>query len=201
MNLNAAALKLMAAKGLTLEDVAEIVAANEVTRDPTAAERQARCRARKREAKSQRDVTRAPLNDKVILNPADNPTPDGVGPRLVTNSRGTRLPADWSLPTEWAKWAQDRRRWSATDVAEEALLFANYWHARSGAGAVHRDWFKTWQNWTIRSHRPDGKQAGKIQKTAQQYREDAEWFVRHGQPDRADECRRKAIQLEQVRAA
>ena len=199
MNLNAAALRLLAAKGLTLEDVAEIVAANEVTRDPTAAERQARCRARKRQ--SQRDVTRDPPNDN-ILTPADTPTPNGVGPKPVTdNSRGTRLPNDWALPPEWAEWAAKRRGWSASEIAEEALLFANYWHSRSGAGAVHRDWFKTWQNWVVRSHRADGKQSGKVELTAQQLREHAEWFVRHGQPDRADECRRKAIKLEQGIAA
>lgn len=46
MNLNAAALRLMAAKGLTLDDVAEIVAANENTRDTTATERKRRQRAR-----------------------------------------------------------------------------------------------------------------------------------------------------------
>ena len=39
MNLNAAALRLMADKGLTLSDVAEIVAANEAKTDTTATER------------------------------------------------------------------------------------------------------------------------------------------------------------------
>ncbi len=47
MNLNSAALRLMAAKGLTLDDVAEIVAANEARLDTTAAERQRRCRNKK----------------------------------------------------------------------------------------------------------------------------------------------------------
>jgi len=47
VNLSAAALRVMAAKGLTLEDVAEIVAANEARADPTATERQRRCRAKK----------------------------------------------------------------------------------------------------------------------------------------------------------
>ena len=40
MNFSAAALRLMADKGLTLLDVAEIVAANDVRADPTANERQ-----------------------------------------------------------------------------------------------------------------------------------------------------------------
>ena len=200
MNLSSAALKLMAAKGLTLEDVADIVAANEVTRDPTAAERQARCRARKRE--SQRDVTRDTPNDIDILTPEDTPTPSGVGPQPISKkSRGTRLPENWELPEDWAQWAVSRRRWSRSDTGEEALLFANYWQARSGAGAVHRDWFKTWQNWVIKSHRPDGKNTAKVEKTPAELRELAEWYVRHGQRDRADECRQKAVQLEQTRAA
>lgn len=40
-----------------------------------------------------------------------------------------------------------------------------------------------------------------VELTAQQLRERAEWFVRHGQQDRADECRRKAIERERVQAA
>jgi hypothetical protein len=197
MNLNAAALKLLAAKGLTLEDVAEIVAATEVTRDPTAAERQARCRARKRT--SRRDVTRDPLNEE-LLNPSDTPTPSGVGPKAVTDkSRGTRLPNDWMLPPEWAAWARDRRNWSDKDVAEEALLFANYWHSRTGAGAVHRDWFKTWQNWTVRSHRKDGeepKRAATIPEQIANLKKSIEFYSRQNKPDLVRECRDRIAKLE-----
>jgi len=66
MNLSSAALRLMAEKGLTLEDVAEIVAANEKS-DPTAVERQRRCRAKKANGHSV-TVTRDKVsNDKDIL--------------------------------------------------------------------------------------------------------------------------------------
>lgn len=68
MNLTAAALRLMAEKGLTLTDVAEIVAANEIKADPTAAERQRRCRENKKAKVSHRDVTRDPPND-IYSNP------------------------------------------------------------------------------------------------------------------------------------
>jgi len=111
--------------------------------------------------------------------------------------RGSRLPNGWRLPDEWRQWARERRGWSDRDVSEEAELFGNYWQAKSGAGACHTDWFKTWRNWVIRSHRPDGKFGKKVEKTAPELRELAEWYVRHGQPDRADECRQKAIALEQ----
>jgi hypothetical protein len=194
MNLNAAALRLMAAKGLSLDDVAEIVAANEVTRDPTAAERQARCRARKRE--SQRDVTRDPLNEEV-LNPGDSPKPNGFAPAQKTKSvrqKGTRLPNDWALPDDWRQWAKERRHWSDSEISEEAELFANYWQAKSGAGACHTDWFKTWRNWCIRSHRKDGIQAGPPL-TPEQAKESAaktaEFYERIGRPDDAAELRRR----------
>jgi hypothetical protein len=42
--------------------------------------------------------------------------------------------------------------------------------------------------------------SGKVELTAQELRERAEWFIRHGQPDRADECRRKAIEKERYAA-
>jgi hypothetical protein len=39
---------------------------------------------------------------------------------------------------------------------------------------------------------------GPVELSAQELRERAEWFIRHGQPDRADDCRRKAIAKEQL---
>lgn len=197
MNLNSAALLLMAAKGLTLEDVAEIVRANEVTRDPTAAERQARCRARKRV--SRRDVTRDPPNDN-ILTPEVTPTSNDVGPKPVTKSRGSRLAADWSLPDEWRQWGKERRNWSDKDVSEEAEIFANYWQAKSGTGACHTDWFKTWRNWVIRSHRPDGKGDGKVS-TAEQInnlRLAIDLYDKMGRREEAQEARKKIAALEQA---
>lgn len=197
MNLNAAALKLMAEKGLTLEDVAEIVAANEVTRDPTAAERQARYRARKQA--SRRNVTRnTPPNDKDILTPHEDPKPIGL-PQPKKMDRGSRLPADWTLPDEWQEWAKERRNWSDGEVGEEALLFANYWQAKSGAGACHVNWFKTWQNWVIRSHRPDGnaptRQATKAERIAS-LKENIAFYSKVGRTDDVEECRRKLAKLE-----
>jgi len=70
MNLTAAALKVMAEKGLTLLDVAEIVAANE--KDHTNADRQRRYRERKRNGVT---VTRDGFpNDIDILTPSDPPS-------------------------------------------------------------------------------------------------------------------------------
>lgn len=161
MTLTAAAIKIMAEKGLTAHDLAEIAAANEKRADPTAAARQARRRARKVE--SQRDVTRDPPNDNSSNPPVITPKPDGLAPSQKSKSvRGSRLPDDWRLPDEWRQWATERRGWSGVEIDEEAEIFANYWQAKSGAGACHVSWAKTWKNWVIRSHRPNGtRQAAK----------------------------------------
>lgn len=76
--------------------------------------------------------------------------------RTPVSNRGHRLPLDWEPPEDWIQWACDQRRWQPHDAREEAEIFANYWQARSGQGAVKLDWRKTWQNWVRSSHRPDG---------------------------------------------
>lgn len=75
MSLTAAALRLMAEKGLSAHDIAEIAEAMESRRDPTAAERQQR---RRDKVKAERDASRvtsrcdAPPND-IYLTPPDLP--------------------------------------------------------------------------------------------------------------------------------
>jgi hypothetical protein len=104
MNLNAAALKLMAAKGLTLEDVAEIVAANEATRDPTAAERMARMRARNKAKPVTRNVTPEPPNDNTL-------TP---GSEAKASSPFSKCPEGVD-PQHWADFRKARKRKNCTD--------------------------------------------------------------------------------------
>jgi len=72
VSLNAAALRLLAAKGLTLEDAAELAEAMEPARS-SAAVRQANYRERKKAKRNGRDVTRdvtPPLNDNILIPPA-----------------------------------------------------------------------------------------------------------------------------------
>jgi len=74
VSFNSAALQLMLEKGLTLEDVVQIAAANEVRSDPTAAERMKKYRERKR---ATRNVTRnsvPPIEDN--LTPSGTTLPD-----------------------------------------------------------------------------------------------------------------------------
>jgi hypothetical protein len=76
--------------------------------------------------------------------------------------RGSRLANDWQLPDAWKQWAMEQRCWHPEETEAEAELFANYWQARSGAGAVKVAWVKTWRNWVRQSHRPNGTNTGRI---------------------------------------
>lgn len=88
MSLNAAAIALMRDKGLTLDDVVEIATAMETRRDPTAADRMARHRAKKA-TKVTRNVTpNTPLNDNIskppepsLQNPTDSSEKEAAEPQ------------------------------------------------------------------------------------------------------------------------
>lgn len=87
MSLNAAALRLLAEKGLTAADIVELAETLEVRRDPTAAERMRRHRAKKAEASGKpvtRNVTaerdeRDPPND-IYSNPPVPPSAKADSP-------------------------------------------------------------------------------------------------------------------------
>ena len=68
--------------------------------------------------------------------------------------RGTRLPADWSLPDDWRAFASNERHWTTDDITTEASQFADYW--RGAPKGIKLDWFATWRNWVRNSRRPSG---------------------------------------------
>lgn len=68
-------------------------------------------------------------------------------------TRGSRLPADWTLPPEWRAWA--RTEHPAINPDLEAAKFRDYWHARTGSAATKADWQATWRNW-VRNAKPNG---------------------------------------------
>ncbi len=61
-------------------------------------------------------------------------------------TRGTRLPEDWTLELELGRWAMSMGL-TRQEVLTEADKFKNYWHALAGARAVKKDWDKTFKNW------------------------------------------------------
>lgn len=63
-------------------------------------------------------------------------------------SRGSRLPADWTLTDEYRKAAAEvRQDWPTGHVETVAASFRDYWHAQPGAKGVKLDWLATWRNW------------------------------------------------------
>ena len=65
--------------------------------------------------------------------------------------RGSRLPPDWKFPDDWIDWTVSNLGWQACDATSEAENFADYWHAKAGAGATKLDWFATWRGWCKRA--------------------------------------------------
>ena len=81
--------------------------------------------------------------------PTPTPTPTPIKERERTPT-GSRLPADWLLPDEWAAWARQERPDLIPD--QTAQRFADYWHGVAGAKGRKADWLATWRNW-VRSEK------------------------------------------------
>lgn len=81
--------------------------------------------------------------DSIPHTPDSNGKPIGAASR--PQQRGTRLPTDWSLPSDWAQWALAER--PNYPVAKEAERFRDYWTGRAGADARKVCWQATWRNW------------------------------------------------------
>ena len=64
----------------------------------------------------------------------------------VANKRGSRLSADWFLPSEWGEWALSEG-FARDAIRVEADKFKDYWTARAGPNGVKLDWQATWRNW------------------------------------------------------
>jgi hypothetical protein len=68
--------------------------------------------------------------------------------RALKAVRGSRLAGDWHPSPPEIAFALDRGMPRAR-IDTELEKFRNYWIAKSGAGAVKRDWSATWRNWII----------------------------------------------------
>jgi uncharacterized protein YdaU (DUF1376 family) len=98
--------------------------------------------------------------------PTANPTRSQKKPNQepITNNqepnkertRGSRLSADFVLPTEWADWAKQER--PDLDLRSVGEQFRDYWSAKAGSGSTKLDWQATWRNW-VRNQKQVFKQA------------------------------------------
>jgi len=149
MTITAAAVRLMAEKGLSAIDIAEIMEAMAPTRTVNA-ERQARYRERRKEARNDSNVTRnvTPPND-IYSNPPElspSEAKASLAPKGKTR-KGTRLPDDWQPETLTGEIATAVCAWQPGMLERELARFRDYWTAKSGRTAAKQDWQAAWRNW------------------------------------------------------
>lgn len=68
---------------------------------------------------------------------------------------GSRLSANWVCPEEWEAYCRSER--PELDPSVVACNFADYWHAKAGAGARKADWQATWRSWVRKEVAPRGR--------------------------------------------
>jgi hypothetical protein len=84
-----------------------------------------------------------------------NEKKDEIKGKKEGSARGTRLPADWSLPLDWSEWAL-AQGWASASIIDQAERFKDYWLSVAGAKGLKADWQATWRTWMRRSDAPKG---------------------------------------------
>jgi hypothetical protein len=154
--MNAAAMRLLADKGLSLEDIIEVADALASRKpDPTNAERQRRHRERQKErnAVTVTPVTESENAPSLILTPV---TPKGVtAPKGSVRNRGSKIPEGWTPPAvdelgpDFRKLAS---QWTDDSYRTEASAFRSYWLAETGVKASKSCWKRAWENRIAQIH-------------------------------------------------
>jgi hypothetical protein len=205
MSLNAATIEILIGKGLSASDILDVARATEVKKDATNAERQARHRARKRNAVT---VTVAPPIEDILT---PEVSPDDAEASSAPRGRPTKtmIPVDWS-PCPVADLSPKARacaeQWSADAYAAQAEEFAGYWRS---ARRKMADWPATWANRVLHQHAKvmrDAKfgvsygQAAKVvqldpQRQAETLESTAAVYDKQGRDREAEDLRRKAARI------
>ena len=104
-------------------------------------------------ASAEQRKNRRLTDDEQVLNTSDTDVQLTNNQEPITNNhkpnsrgtKGSRLSADWVLPSDWRDWAKAERPDLALDsIADQ---FRDYWVAKTGTGATKLDWSATWRNW------------------------------------------------------
>lgn len=164
MPVSAETLRLLMSKGLSGEDLLQVVAAIDADMErnsggipvDAAAERR-RAYDRERKRKFHRNSTgvppehkKAPLSIEVDREKEEREEKrEAPAKRLPPEKRGTRLPDDWMPDEDDAKFGASLG-YTAAAYDREVMKFRNHWHAEPGANGVKRDWKKTFHNWLLR---------------------------------------------------
>lgn len=86
----------------------------------------------------------------VVPPPARTPDDAGRPPAPAPRpTRGTRLPADFTVTPEMTAWAA--RTAPDVNIGAETERFTDYWVAAPGQRGVKTDWTATWRNWMRRA--------------------------------------------------
>ena len=110
-----------------------------------------------RTAKESTDITETVSLSPVPLlppTPPNNPlTPNPI--QKPNNTRGFRLPEDWTLTGPDLAFALSKGH-GEPQIAEMFEKFTNYWWSAAGAKATKRDWHKAWKVWVLNT-RPQSR--------------------------------------------
>ena len=91
-----------------------------------------------------KEVTIEHTNEHTSIGNA-SPKGDAQDKKPPREKRANRLPDDWELPDDYAKWCRDNR--PDLNPHKVADQFKDYWIAQAGAKSRKADWFATWRNW------------------------------------------------------
>lgn len=86
------------------------------------------------------------VESREIISSLRSDTPCGPPAPSKPSPRGSRLPADWT-PTDADRAFALGLGLNPSDIAPQ---FADFWHAKAGAGGVKLDWAATWRGWCRR---------------------------------------------------
>ena len=161
MGLNAQAIRLLAEKGLTASDIAELAEMLEVRRDPTAAERMRRYRAKKEEGvtvtRNVTDVTENQPPNEYISNPPKPQTANAVSPPFSAKvvsawndgpGKAGATPCRGKLNPQRQAHLRARVRENSEDVVLQAI--ANLASSKFHCGENDRNW-KASLGWMLKS--------------------------------------------------
>lgn len=82
-----------------------------------------------------------------------------VAKKAKAPTKGTLLPANWSLPDEWREKVKLKFGINDAFADREAERFARWWHSPDAKNRVKKDWETTWVNWIDRASQRGGSPA------------------------------------------
>lgn len=80
-----------------------------------------------------------------VLEPSVEPSVVLSGADAPAKTKGTRIPANFSVTPEMVEWA--RTHAPNVDGRRETAAFVDYWLGMPGQRGVKTDWAATWRNW------------------------------------------------------